>query len=1534
MRTVMKKGAARVLSLLLCLTMLLGMVPASMAAAEDTGSSGDTQARIVHLDMGRKYFTPDWIMDLIDKMALYGYNQLELDFGNSGAGQLRFKLDNMDVTYNATVTEMMPVQQETLEEPADAEQPTDAIEQPADTTEQPTDATEQPADATEQPTDATEQPADATEQPTDATEQPADATEQPTDEVKALVEEVALQNETVGVTGSDVMEFEARNITVEKTVNLDSAFEEGKYLTETEMADIIAHANQNGIEIVPLLNSPGHFGAVLAGVKDAETGETVDFRYAGSNSSLDITNPDATAFGLAVVEKYAKWFHDRGCTTFNIGADEFANDYGMGFAKLTPSEWTNFDTYITDLYNMLTDIGYDTVRMFNDSVNYGSHTSEIPSGIEVCYWSCGWSGYDLAAARDLADAGYSLINTNSTYYYVLREPNNRNSIPAENDILANFTNESFIANYGTDTVTGAAGSMFCIWCDYPDGTTQEQVMNEISAPLAAMAYQMQGGETGTGLTYELFKEYGINAEVDLGYTSEQNVSVKEGASTEVKVPNVDLSGTYTADDPDVASVSVQYYNQEAGTSYTFAPVGSISRDGQYVIKSKGYYLTLNNGSLGATTNVEEAALWTAGSSGGGYLYSNGYYLRYNDGLTTTTSSRNATSWSFDGSKGLHYAEQVWWWTTNYYITCSNGRWTASTDGSNQVGTRNTESTAARDESVITFNGLSAGETSVIIGDVKYNITVTRELNAEPLTVEYWITNAGVNGSSTDSQSIQIEAEAVYGENGVDLSTLVDQTGMWGEQQVVLWKTTVLDYNNHQSGDSGDDETADGDDFTLIRYWDDSWQYYYNNSWQTINTSGYYGDQVVAYYLQVTDVTTEVTTLTKDWGYSTDSTTPDTSSGQGQVALAFAVVYPDGTLSPATEDLIYDKATIFNYWGGRNFGIISVQNNSDYNVSKITVTDGKRTQNTRRNVWYPDDTITWEKKQLDSGSYWYDEAVAWEKSQGGVPTVYGNGYEWTAKNQATLILIYLEPTQSEDNLTVNYEVEDSGTPFYSFDVKVTNTTGQEEKTFLNSLVNGGHPVNVGSITLDDAAYVVNSSGVQQKFNKDLTTVPALVNTIYGSGLFTYTGASISADGKTLTLTYRKNAASQYQYVVDFGLPVTVPLTELGINPQGVTSVRGTASYGAISGTNQAITYTPNSILKTTATAQLTITFGDGQQQRVAVDFVPASTVYYEAEDFVSTKGAWSEAGTSGSRTQAATKLGAETNNYGYDAAYDNNANGWSNGNADKVTVSAATFNSNSAWPTASFSFTGTGVDIISQTDVKAGAILVDVKDGSNKPVKQYIVNNYYGYTYSQETGWTVSGTNGNGIDSIYQVPVIAVRGLNHGNYNVTITVAYDSLFDVANKGSFDFYLDAIRVYNTLENSSVYATDGEANPIFVPVHERVTGFGTTGTLVDGLLNATLDQFKVVGPNNEVYLAPGQSVTLEFKDADKAGKGQIAARIISGAGPAKLDIGGQTVTVKSTVDMYYELSNNVNSKVKITNVSSATIALTMFKFFDVKQ
>ena len=1590
MKKAVRKGASKAVALVLSLAMIFGMAPMVSASAGNTADAQDNFDRIVHLDMGRKYFTPDWIKSLIDEMAKLGYNQLELDFGNSQTDQFRFALDNMSVTYTYTEQTMVPVDN------------TDAQEEPAAPVETGEPVEEQPAAPVQ-----TEEPAD--EEQTAETVMPLQEEPAAPAETAAptapVTDEVLEQVEESGV-ASSVIEYTYINEEQSDTIDLGTALPaKGEYITEAEMKDIIEHAKSKGIEIVPLLNSPGHFGAVLCAADHAQK----NFRYQGSNS-LDITNGEAVAFGQAVVLKYAEWFKGQGCDTFNIGADEFANDIysggGMGFGHLVQAkQYHHFVDYVNTLADKLQEMGY-TVRAFNDGINYGGQTG-VENDIQVCYWSNGWGEYDVASAVELEEQGFTLVNTHGDYYYVLRGYPESNSVPSVDKIFSSFSNTSFIGN---STVFNPAGSMFCIWSDVPDYTSENKVMEQVKEPLAAMAYKMQGGYDGTGLTYEQFKQGDIKNVQDaatgvsvlapgvttLEVKKEQSVSALDGeiyvaydmtpktenglytGEAKITIPLGELasyddseltgfvvendgqitklSGTKTGSDytftmPHFSVGGVMLVNEEYDEERTITVgVGQTDTDIIYDVNYAGSYTTdhPNIASVTVTgTNGTESTV--------SYDKAN---VSCNDLISRDSDSWQKTNYYYtpDGTNYYPlYAKRnsSWWFGKTYTYT-----WGYSTTEStnnvtecapSQQETRDTSDTpnitvytqrtvpATGPSTTVTVTGLSEGETSVVIGNIKYNIKVTEAdlSNVEPLTVEYWITNARVTGDTSDSETIQIEAEQVYGENGVDLSTLVDANGLWGEQPVVLWKTTVLDYNNHQSGDSGDDETADGKDFTRIRYWKDNWQYYYNGNWQNITTSGYRVDQVVAYYLQQTDVTTEVTTFTKDWGYDTTTTTPDTSSGYGQVALAFAVVYPDGTMNPANEDLIYDKATIFNYWGGRNFGIVSVQNNSDYTVSKITITEGTRARNTSRNVWDPSDTINWEKKRLDNGSYWYDETTAWDKSQGGVPTVYGNGYEWTRKNQATLVLIYLEPTQSEDDLTVNYIVEGNSTPFYTFPVKVTNTAGQEEKTFLNSLVNNNKPVQVGSIELDDAAYVTNSSGVNQTFNKNLTTVPALQDTIYGSGLFTYTGAEISQDGKTLSLIYKKNSTSQYQYVLDFGLPVTVPLSELGINPQGVTTVTGTASYGEISynAGSQSITYTPNSILKTTATAQLIITFGDGEQQKVTVDFIPASTVYYEAEDqsFVYFENGsnmnWTAAGTSGNRTQAAEKLGAKENNYGSDPAYKDNGITWSNKNAQKVTVSKTAFGESGKWPTATFTFTGTGADIISQTDAKAGVILVDVKQGT-EAVKTYIVNNYYGYTYS-DTGWTVSkDSNGNGIDSIYQVPVIAIRDLDYGTYTVTITVAYDGIFDVASQGSFDFYLDAVRVYNPLESSSVYAADKESDPIFNVLHNLVTNFGKTGTLVDGLMSANEEQFKHFGPNNEVYLAHGQSVTVDLEENASGKNTQVAARLIAGES-ASLDIGGKSVAVNSTVDQYYTINGGITgSEVTITNNGQGTVALTILK------
>ena len=163
----------------------------------------------------------------------------------------------------------------------------------------------------------------------------------------------------------------------------------------------------------------------------------------------------------------------------------------------------------------------------------------------------------------------------------------------------------------------------------------------------------------------------------------------------------------------------------------------------------------------------------------------------------------------------------------------------------------------------------------------------------------------------------------------------------GTVTVYYWQAMRLDASNQQTDEAGDDETADGTTLTHIRYHSGAWQY------KTADGVWHYfeaGDQLVAYYLQKTEVTKEIDTYVKDWGYSTGSTTPDTSSGKGQVALTIAVVYPDGTVSPTEGEMYSKSTTIFNYWTDRDIGIVAPVNNSNYSISKITVTDGTRKSN--------------------------------------------------------------------------------------------------------------------------------------------------------------------------------------------------------------------------------------------------------------------------------------------------------------------------------------------------------------------------------------------------------------------------------------------------------------------------------------------------------------------------------------------------------------------------------------------------------------
>ena len=123
----------------------------------------------------------------------------------------------------------------------------------------------------------------------------------------------------------------------------------GNALTQTEMDTIISYANENGIGIIPLINTPGHMDAILYAAESLTGNNNLD--YSGSVTTIDVTNAEAVAFTKALLDKYITYFSGKSCTYFNMGADEYANDQftsgGMGFGNLVSTgNYGSFINYI------------------------------------------------------------------------------------------------------------------------------------------------------------------------------------------------------------------------------------------------------------------------------------------------------------------------------------------------------------------------------------------------------------------------------------------------------------------------------------------------------------------------------------------------------------------------------------------------------------------------------------------------------------------------------------------------------------------------------------------------------------------------------------------------------------------------------------------------------------------------------------------------------------------------------------------------------------------------------------------------------------------------------------------------------------------------------------------------------------------------------------------------------------------------------------------------------------------------------------
>ena len=1029
---------------------------------------------------------------------------------------------------------------------------------------------------------------------------------------------------------------------------------------------------------------------------------------------------------------------------------------------------------------------------------------------------------------------------------------------------------------------------------------------------------------------------------DESYSSKKTITVAVGGTATDTVDG-EVSSSYT---DDFVTVKTETKNTTATPYYERAALGAGT-----------FYISDEANDTAPTTRI------TIIDNGDGTYYiknfNNNYMwpdarMRFISGwsytVTTNASSPKAVTIeeSETGAITVYRAVTDSYWDTTAYLTLYNGSFDASGTKTTLYLYKLVQPTAGK-ETTITFTGKKAGTTQVVIGDVLYTIVVedkapTGAMTNTSLTLEYWITNERVyeGKTNTTTSSYQFQSTNASTDEGIEVEKVALPTGYSPfdnfKAEMYYWQSVRLDKDNEQTNTSGDDETADGTTFTHVRYHAGAWQY------KTLDGTWHYflnTDQAVAYYLQKTEVTTEVDTYVKDWGYGTADTTPNTSSGNGQVALTVAVVYPDGTVSPAEKNMYSKSTTIFNYWDGRDIGIIAPKNNEDYTISKITVTDGNRKSNSSANVWYISDTITWEKTTLDDGvTEWYNEREVWNESSGTTPMVNGKNSKetWSAKNTAKLVLIYLEAAEKESNLNVVYYDDTYSKEIISSQIVMSYTQGQELPTYLNSLMNND-TVTTGTITLADDAYVTNSSGVNQTFNKNVATVPG-VAAQYRSGLYKYVSAEISGDGKTLTLHYKISANNlKKYYVVDFGLPVQFELTDL-VDDTNLSKVRiSTVTGGNVTydETTKTFTYTPTEVLKSLATASIAISYTGKEEAILTVGFIPASTVYYE-EGFASYSANWVSEGTAHGARQAKEPYGQATNSYGFDPAYRENS-----ANSEGTVARTTTVGSD-----ATFKFNGTGLELYlrtKNTSVNAEDVtnhsymLVQVYEGSEattdhlKRMSFVDVNNLF---VAKDTGYG------------YNTPCWTVNDMALNDYTVVVRFV---------KGQ-ELAIDGFRVTGTQGEryEKAYARDGEANMQTAEIRNMVLAKADVPALADNWYkvgndvidavfddkdvisgaaiiasngtvntNVTVDKDLVnIGPKNEIYLQQGQAVVMEL--TGNYASVQVGMRSLTGA-EVSYKINGTSDTMKSTVDMYYKVTPAAG-KLVIQNVSGGILALTKLK------
>lgn len=1326
-------------------------------------------------------------------------------------------------------------------------------------------------------------------------------------------------------------------------------------LTQSEMDTIISYANSKSMGVIPCVNTPGHMDAILSAATSL-TGTTCS--YNGSARTIDVTNPTATAFTKALLQKYITYFKSQGCQLFNMGADEYANDIytggSMGFGNLQSSgKYSYYVTYVNAVAAMIKTAGMKPMA-FNDGIYFKNNTSSgtFDTDIIICYWSSGWSSYSPMPAATLADMGFQLVNTHGDYYWVL------GGTQCDANKASGFNCKSFPGS----TINSPAGSMFCIWADSPGVLTEQQVIDQTAATIAAFGKALPKPTPDT--TTPTPPETGTTPPETITITVGDKYDLKLGGKVEVvEDSNYDssIAGYTSVSAPETTPGGVQPVSEDKLSSTSF-----------YIRRSDGKYL---DKSATGTEKIESAAQWQTVQQYGGTTYqlklkdssnNSNSFIYGNESNAWLTYRDYATKYSFDGA--FYYTASTWWEesTTRYTL----GTPVVQTEGE------------TKDYTTVTFTGKSVGTTYVTIGNVKYTINVVpKDLkNVEPLSIEYWITNSKVLDETTNNTGRTISAAELYGEGGKAIAELVPQNAVKQNDKnakMLFWKATRLTKGNYQAAENGNDKTMAGDDFSYIRYWNSQWEFSANGTnWTAFNGD----DQVVAYYMQLTKVTDEVTTTVVDWGEPKESLSNLNYLGGKFVLLDFAVKYESGDRLPSafpTQNTIGFHCADSSQ---RTLGRINAIPSNEYEVYMITLTPSNDDASvvlsassaqdaaSKEYTYAGTEKVVWVDKEEDLGQFTDKSLQHGDFTVGGEATL-AKGVTIN-KGQGMLVTYYLRTKVTEDSLTVNYvDLANTNETFYSYNIAVKSGTTFDPNIQLadpaeQDLLHG-EVVNIKDKTQTVTADLKKMNGVPAAYR-------------YASEI-SCKELKLSEDGKVLTLYYTFN--NSVSFVVDFGLPLTIKANDLSdafgdgsrIEQKSVTREpkHGTVAFTGNKGID--IIYTPGNTFPSSSGDSFTVTYTgknpkDGKEGSASfvINVLPASNVLYE-ENFLTEAPAssglsWTEVTSNKLGSQETQKVKADGNVFGYDAAYVGNSTNPVTGELGAWTATGLEFSTMTKALTTEFY--GNGFDLIGNCGPMTGRVMIAfTKQGANVPCRVVMVNTRFNDSSVATTLHQVPWAHVElGVDdAMYKVEIFASGNETNSSSRTMLassyaaeTDAFDSILAAYGMSASD--VEYINVADTITVPSAYAVSYASVAANVPANQtiEVDGFrvyrSTTNDnypaneknvtyenildVVKGEITAytengnggavqVTEYEKNGGPQNEIYLDRGQSVTFQVGTAPS--EIQVSLRAVSDTTSwATSKTGDNPASITSNTEMYYPVTTNSDGSITIVNRGEDLLAI----------